>query len=133
MMKRGWRATAAALGIALAVGVLLAGMPSPAGALPPATVTLDLAAGQTVPGRCDDATVTVSPDKTGQEVEIQRLTDGAWSVFASGTLGPGSTVTIPLCFGWGALGTVSLRAAWKSDGVHEGAKSPPVDLPVHRA
>jgi serine-type D-Ala-D-Ala carboxypeptidase/endopeptidase (penicillin-binding protein 4) len=133
MTKRGSRAIAAALGIVIAVGVLLAGMPSPAAALPPATVTMDLASPWTVPGRCDDATVTVSPDKTGQQVEVQRLSDGAWSAFATGTLGPGSTVTIPLCFGWGALGIVSLRAAWESDGANESATSPPADLPVRRA
>ncbi len=133
MMKRGSRATAAALGIVIVAGVVLAGMASPAAALPPATITMDLAAAQTVPGRCDDATVAVSPDKTGQQVEVQRFLDGAWSPFATGTLGPGSTVSIPLCFGWGSLGTVALRAAWRSDGVNDGATSPPVDLPVHRA
>ena len=131
MNTRGSRAAGAALGILIAVA--LTGMPSPAVALPPATVTLHLAASQTVPGRCDDATVTVSPDKTGQEVEVQRLEDGAWSTFATGTLGSGSTVTIPLCFGWGALGIVPLRAAWRSDGVNAGATSPRVDLTVHRA
>jgi D-alanyl-D-alanine carboxypeptidase/D-alanyl-D-alanine-endopeptidase (penicillin-binding protein 4) len=114
-------------------GLLLAVMSLPAAALPPSTVTLDLASSQTVPGRCDDATVTVSPDKTGQQVEVQRLEDGVWATFATGTLGPGSTVTIPLCFGWGALGIVPLRAAWDSDGVNASGTSPRVDLPVHRA
>jgi D-alanyl-D-alanine carboxypeptidase len=133
MMTRGSRARAAGVGVVIAVGVLIAGVPSAAVALPPATVTLEMAADQTVPGRCDGATVTVSPDKTGQQVEVQRLLDGAWSALATGTLGPGSTVTIPLCFGWGALGTVTLRAAWETDGVNDSATSPPVDLSVHRA
>jgi D-alanyl-D-alanine carboxypeptidase len=120
--------------VAAAAGLLVAlsGQPAVA-ALPPATATLHLAAPTTVPGRCDDATVTVSPDKTGQAVTIQRLLGSTWRTLATATLQPGSTVTIPLCFGWGGLGTVPLRSSWQSDGLHAGDTSPRIDLPVRRA
>jgi D-alanyl-D-alanine carboxypeptidase len=117
---------------ALLAGVILADA-TPASALPPATVTLHLAATVTVPGRCDDATVTVFPDKTGQHVTVQRLVGSMWTVLVTATLGAGSTVTVPLCFGWGALGTVPLRSAWQSDGVNAGDTSPRIDLLVRRA
>jgi D-alanyl-D-alanine carboxypeptidase len=96
-------------------------------------VTLSLAASATVPGRCDDATVTVAPDKAGQDVTIQRLVGSTWTVLETASLQPGSTVTVPLCFGWGALGTVPLRSAWQSDGVDAGDTSSRVDLSVRRA
>src|SRR5690348_7015267 len=104
MMKRGWRAAGVALGVLVAAGIVLTGIPSPAAALPPATVTMTLASPFTVPGRCDDATLMVGPDKTGRPVLVQRLVNGAWSTMRTGTLSAGSTVTIPLCFGWSALG-----------------------------
>jgi D-alanyl-D-alanine carboxypeptidase len=133
MTKRRSRTIAAAAGFAVSAVIVLAGLPSPALALPPATVTLDLESSWTVPGRCDDATVTVFPDKTGQQVAVQRLLNGDWTTFATGTLGAGSTATIPLCFGWASLGIVPLRASWESDGVNAGATSPRVDLTVRRA
>ena len=92
--------------------IVLAGMPAPRDGAAAGDGHAGPGVALDVPGRCDDATVTVTPDKTGQQVAVQRLENGAWSTFATGTLGAGSTATIPLCFGWGSLGIVPLRAAW---------------------
>jgi D-alanyl-D-alanine carboxypeptidase len=119
--------------VLIAATIITLGGPSPALALPPATVTLSLSATVTVPGRCVDATVTVSPDKTGQDVSIQHLVGSTWQVLTTATLQSGSTVTVPLCFGWGSRGTVHLRSAWQSDGVDAGDTSNSHDLVVRRA
>lgn len=131
--KRGHRDLATAWVVLAAATIITLGGQSPALALPPATVTLSLSATDTVPGRCVDATVTVSPDKTGQDVSIQHLVGSTWQMLTTATLQSGSTVTVPECFGWGSRGTVHLRSAWQSDGVDAGDTSNPHDLVVRRA
>jgi D-alanyl-D-alanine carboxypeptidase len=130
--KRGYRVLAAGWMVVAATLFALDGQTA-AVALPPATVTLALSAEVTVPGRCVDAAVTVSPDKTGQHVTIQHLVGSAWQALTTATLQSGSAVTVSLCFGWGARGTLHLRSAWQSDGVDAGDTSNPHDLVVKRA
>jgi len=118
---------------ALSLAACLIGTGSVATASAPAVVTLSLSNTWTVPGRCVRATVGVTPDKAGQTVTIQHQAGGSWTRVTSGVLGSGSTVTVPVCLGWGFLGNVPLRASWPSDGQNAAAVSPARTLTVQRA
>jgi D-alanyl-D-alanine carboxypeptidase/D-alanyl-D-alanine-endopeptidase (penicillin-binding protein 4) len=83
---------------------------APAARVTASTITLALASGTTVPGRCVDATATVTPDATGSRVAIQRLRGGSWTTVRAGTLGSTSSLEVSVCFGWSLLGAVRLRA-----------------------
>jgi len=131
--RRSLRLGAVPLLAALSFAAGLIGTTPAATASAPAVVTLSLSSTWTVPGRCDQATVSVTPVKTGQTVTIQRQAGGSWTRVTSGTLGSGSTVTLSVCFGWAFLGTVPLRASWPTDGQNAGAVSPTRTLVVQRA
>jgi len=124
---------AAVLGTALALGAGLAIGQHSATAQSPATLTLAPSTSVTAPGRCVQATVTISPDKTGQTVALQEFGADGWTTVASGTLGPGSTVTVPLCFGWANLGAVPVRASWNTDGQDASGLSPAATITVRKA
>lgn len=99
----------------------------------PAAITLTLSAAGTVPGRCVDATVAVVPDRPDQSVTIQRWRAGSWEAVTTATLGPGSTISLPLCFGWSEIGILPLRAKWPSDGAVGTGMSSTVQLTVREA
>jgi D-alanyl-D-alanine carboxypeptidase/D-alanyl-D-alanine-endopeptidase (penicillin-binding protein 4) len=81
-----------------------------AGDAGPATVTLALSTRALAAGSCLGATITVEPDGTGHDVQLQRATRNGWRTIAAGTLGAGSQVLVRACFGWSDLGRVRLRA-----------------------
>src|SRR5919198_1454093 len=99
-----------------------------------AAVTLTSSSPATAAGECARLTVTVSPDKTGQNVLIQRHRDWGWQRIDTDVLGPGSVVLARPCFAWGDLGTVSLRARWPSQDVrNDSGVSAPIPLQIVKA
>jgi serine-type D-Ala-D-Ala carboxypeptidase/endopeptidase (penicillin-binding protein 4) len=111
--------------------------PAPAvagGALHPATVTLSLSSRSVAAGDCVLTTTVVDPNKTGQDVWVQRRRgDGAWETVATPTLSAHSWARADVCVGWGDLGTLRLRSVWPAkDPDNEGVSSTP-DLRVGRA
>ncbi|HXY72317.1 MAG TPA: D-alanyl-D-alanine carboxypeptidase [Actinomycetota bacterium] len=131
--RRTLRLGAVSLLAALSFAAGLIGTTPAATAEAPAAVTFSLATTWTVPGRCVEATVTVTPDKAGQTVTIQHLVSGSWIPLTSATLDGDSALSVPLCFGWAWMGTFPLRASWPTDGVSAGATSPPRSLTIRRA
>lgn len=131
--RRSLRLGAVPLLAALSFASGVVGTVPAATAAAPAVVTLSLSSTWTVPGRCVQAAVGVSPDKTGQTVTIQRLAGGSWTRVTSAVLGSGSTMRVPVCLGWAFLGGVPLRASWPGDGQNAGAVSPTRALTVQRA
>ncbi len=85
-------------------------------------------------GECATLFVTVSPDKTGQTVWIQRRRAGKWQRILTVPLGEGSVVVARPCFVWGDLGTVEVRARWPNqDGFNETGTSAPIALQIVKA
>jgi D-alanyl-D-alanine carboxypeptidase/D-alanyl-D-alanine-endopeptidase (penicillin-binding protein 4) len=96
-----------------------------------AAVTLTPASPSTAAGECAGLSVAVSPDKTGQNVVIQRHRDWGWQRIHTDTLRPGSVAPARPCFGWGDLGSVQLRARWPSqDPSNDAGLSTPITLQV---
>ena len=133
LRKRSRLVAAAVLGTSLTLAAGLAAGDHTATAQAPAALTLELSDSATSPGRCVQATVTVSPDKTGQTAAVEESAGSGWTDVASATLGPGSTATVPLCFGWASLGSVAVRASWTTDGQDASAVSPTMLLAVRKA
>jgi D-alanyl-D-alanine carboxypeptidase/D-alanyl-D-alanine-endopeptidase (penicillin-binding protein 4) len=85
-------------------------------------------------GNCAQLSVTVSPDKTGQVVRIQRKRAWGWQTIATATLEQGSAAVASPCFGWDDMGTVRLRARWPAqDALNAGASGPGLSLDVVKA
>jgi D-alanyl-D-alanine carboxypeptidase/D-alanyl-D-alanine-endopeptidase (penicillin-binding protein 4) len=64
--------------------------------------------------------VTVSPDKSGQNVELQRLSGTRWRTVETLPLDATSSTSTSPCFGWEDIGVVRLRVRWpKQDEVNE--------------
>lgn len=85
-------------------------------------------------GNCTSLTVSVLPSKAGQSIRIQRQAGERWHTIQTPVLDPSSQAAAELCFGWGSLGTVPLRATWpKQDDLNVGGSSEVFGLEVLRA
>ncbi|MEX2101011.1 MAG: D-alanyl-D-alanine carboxypeptidase, partial [Actinomycetota bacterium] len=105
-----------------------------AGVPDPATVTLALSTRKLPAGSCLDATITVGPDRTGQDVQLQRATREGWRTIARIPLGPGSQALVRTCMHWSDLGTVRLRSRWpRQDADNETGVSAIKDVKVVKA
>jgi D-alanyl-D-alanine carboxypeptidase len=71
-----------------------------------------LVASSLVAGSCPRVSVTISPDKSGQNVLLQRLVGTTWQTIQSLTLDASSSATAKPCFGWDDIGVVHLRLRW---------------------
>jgi serine-type D-Ala-D-Ala carboxypeptidase/endopeptidase (penicillin-binding protein 4) len=63
-------------------------------------------------GSCVRIEVTVTPDKSGQLVQLQRKTGQGWTTVQELTLDAASSAATRPCFGWDDIGIVRLRATW---------------------
>jgi D-alanyl-D-alanine carboxypeptidase/D-alanyl-D-alanine-endopeptidase (penicillin-binding protein 4) len=85
-------------------------------------------------GGCARVSVSVSPDKTGQVVRVQRARSWGWQTIASVALTEGSVAVAQPCFGWADIGRVRLRARWPAqDPLNVAASGTPVTLKVVKA
>jgi D-alanyl-D-alanine carboxypeptidase/D-alanyl-D-alanine-endopeptidase (penicillin-binding protein 4) len=85
-------------------------------------------------GNCAELSITVSPDKTGQVVRVQRKRPWGWRTITTVTLGEGSAAVASPCFGWDDMGTVRLRARWPAqDALNAAASGPTLSLDVVKA
>src|SRR6266542_5458682 len=99
-----------------------------------ASVTLAPGSLSVSAGECATLTVSVSPDKTGQAVWIQRRRSWGWQRIQTAALGEGSVVVARPCFRWGDMGTLSLRARWpRQDQLNEAGTSSPIALRIVKA
>jgi D-alanyl-D-alanine carboxypeptidase/D-alanyl-D-alanine-endopeptidase (penicillin-binding protein 4) len=99
-----------------------------------ALVQASLPSGVLGAGNCADMSISVSPDKTGQEVRIQRSRPWGWQTIATVTLAEGSAALASPCFGWNDIGTVRLRARWPAqDPLNAPASGPVLSLDVVKA
>ena len=99
-----------------------------------AAVTLTPASYSVAAGECATLSVSVSPDKTGQAVWIQRHRSWGWQRIQTVPLGQGSVAVARPCFRWGDLGALSIRARWPSqDELNEVGKSSPLTLQIVKA
>jgi D-alanyl-D-alanine carboxypeptidase/D-alanyl-D-alanine-endopeptidase (penicillin-binding protein 4) len=100
----------------------------------PAAVTLTPAATSVSAGECATLIVTVSPDKTGQMVWIQRRRSWGWQRIQTVPLGEGSVAVARPCFRWGDLGALWLRARWPTqDELNETGNASPTALRIVKA
>jgi len=71
-------------------------------------------------GSCPTVHASVSPDKSGQNVELQRLAGSRWRTVETLPLDATSSASTSPCFGWEDSGMVRLRVRWpKQDEVNE--------------
>lgn len=99
-----------------------------------AAVTLMPASTSVSAGECATLTVSVSPDKTGQAVWIQRRRSWGWQRIQTVPLGEGSVAVAQSCFRWGDLGALWLRARWPSqDELNEAGNGAPEALQIVKA
>jgi D-alanyl-D-alanine carboxypeptidase len=99
-----------------------------------AAVTLTPASSSVSAGECATLTVSVSPDKTGQSVWIQRRRSWGWQRIQTVPLGEGSLAVARPCFRWGDLGALRLRARWPSqDELNEVGASSLIALHIVKA
>jgi D-alanyl-D-alanine carboxypeptidase/D-alanyl-D-alanine-endopeptidase (penicillin-binding protein 4) len=101
-----YRVSLAAVGGCLAVG----SDPVPVGVR--AFVDSSLNASSLTPGSCPTIHATVSPDKSGQNVELQRLSGSGWLTVETLPLDASSSASTSPCFGWEDVGVVRLRLRW---------------------
>jgi D-alanyl-D-alanine carboxypeptidase/D-alanyl-D-alanine-endopeptidase (penicillin-binding protein 4) len=98
-----------------------------------AAVTLTMRAA-TAAGSCIRPTIEVQPAKAGHSVELQRGTAAGWRTLATEVLSRVSRTRPLLCFGWGSIGSVELRALWhQQDNRNLEGVATPVTLKVVRA
>ena len=85
-----------------------------------ALVDSSLIASSLTAGSCPTIHATVSPDKSGQNVELQRLSGSGWQTVETLALDASSSASTSPCFGWEDIGVVRLRVRWpKQDEVNE--------------
>ena len=85
-----------------------------------ALVDSSLIASSLTAGSCPNVNVTVSPDKSGQNVELQRLSGTRWRTLETLPLDATSSTSTSPCFGWEDIGVIRLRVRWpKQDEVNE--------------
>lgn len=76
----------------------------------------------------------VDPNKGGQEVELEQRRAAGWRTVDRAVLDPVSETTLRECFGWGSIGSVTLRVRWpKQDPVNATGASDRIVLEVVRA
>jgi D-alanyl-D-alanine carboxypeptidase len=109
-----YRVSLTAVGGCLAV----ASDPVPVGVR--ALVDSSLNASSLTPGSCPAIHATVSPDKSGQDIELQRLSESGWLTVETLSLDASSSASMSPCFGWDDIGVVRLRWRWpKQDQLNE--------------
>jgi len=77
-----------------------------------ASVESMLLASSLTAGSCLDLNVTVSPDKSGQSVELQRRSPSGWTTIGTLALDATSSASARPCFEWADIGIVRLRVRW---------------------
>jgi D-alanyl-D-alanine carboxypeptidase len=71
-------------------------------------------------GSCPSIHATVSPDKSGQDIDLQRLSGSGWQTVETLQLDASSSASTSPCFGWEDIGIVRLRLRWpKQDELNE--------------
>jgi D-alanyl-D-alanine carboxypeptidase len=99
-----------------------------------ALVDSSLIASSLTAGSCPTIHATVSPDKSGQNVELQRLSGSAWQTVETLALDASSSASTSPCFGWEDIGVVRLRVRWpKQDEVNEPAIGIVLALRIEKA
>jgi len=97
-------------------------------------VDSSLIASSLTAGSCPTIHATVSPDKSGQNVELQRLSGSAWQTVETLALDASSSASTSPCFGWEDIGVVRLRVRWpKQDEVNEPAIGIVLALRIEKA
>jgi serine-type D-Ala-D-Ala carboxypeptidase/endopeptidase (penicillin-binding protein 4) len=97
-------------------------------------VTQGVASISVAAGECATLTVSVSPDKTGQVVWIQRRRSWGWQRIQTVPLAEGSVALARPCFAWGDLGGLSLRVRWpRQDELNEASNGSPIALQIVKA
>jgi D-alanyl-D-alanine carboxypeptidase/D-alanyl-D-alanine-endopeptidase (penicillin-binding protein 4) len=85
-------------------------------------------------GHCTRVSVSVSPNKAGQEVRLQRARTWGWQTIATVAVAEDSVVVAKTCFGWDDIGMVRLRARWPAqDALNAAGSGPAVALKVVKA
>ena len=100
-----------------------------------ARVDVALVAGSLAAGTCGvSLTATVSPDKAGQRVEVERRRPDGWTTIDVLTLDDASRATTRLCARWQDIGIVHLRVRWPAqDRLNDAATSMAVAYRIHEA
>ena len=93
-----------------------------------------LVTGSTQAGSCVDVSMSVTPERPGQIVELQRRTRDGWKVIERLTLDPASHALASPCFTSHDVGIVRLRVRWVAqDTLNETSKSPVLAFEVSKA
>jgi D-alanyl-D-alanine carboxypeptidase/D-alanyl-D-alanine-endopeptidase (penicillin-binding protein 4) len=109
-----YRVSLAAVGGCQAVG----SDPVPVGVR--ALVDSSLNASSLTAGSCPTIHATVSPDKSGQNIQLQRLSGSGWQTVETLPLDASSSASTSACFALEDLGVVRLRIRWpKQDELNE--------------
>jgi len=83
-------------------------------------VDSSLIASSLTAGSCPAIHATVSPDKSGQDIDLQRLSGSGWQTVETLQLDASSSASTSPCFGWEDIGIVRLRLRWpKQDELNE--------------
>jgi D-alanyl-D-alanine carboxypeptidase/D-alanyl-D-alanine-endopeptidase (penicillin-binding protein 4) len=123
-----YRVTLAAVGGCQAAG----SDPVPVGVR--ALVDSSVIASSLTAGSCRAIHATVSPDKSGQNVELQRLVGSGWQTVETLPLDASSSASTSPCFGWEDIGVVRLRVRWpKQDELNESGIGIVLDLRIEKA
>ena len=106
--------------ILAAVGVCLTAGSDPVLVGVRALVDTTLIASSLTVGSCPSIHATVSPNKLGQTIELQRLFDSGWRTVETLPLDASSSASTNPCFGWDDIGVVRIRLRWpKQDALNE--------------
>ncbi|HEX6231187.1 MAG TPA: D-alanyl-D-alanine carboxypeptidase [Actinomycetota bacterium] len=98
-----------------------------------ALVDASLVTGAARAGDCVDVSVTVSPAKPGQSVELQRRR-GGWQVLETLTLDERGAALARPCLGWEDIGILRLRVRWsQQDPLNAAGTSAVLPLEVTKA
>ena len=93
-----------------------------------------LVTGSTQAGSCVDVSMSVTPERPGQIVELQRRTRDGWKVIERLTLDPASHALASPCFTSHDVGIVRLRVRWVAqDTLNETSTSPVLAFEVSKA
>ncbi|HET9249252.1 MAG TPA: D-alanyl-D-alanine carboxypeptidase [Actinomycetota bacterium] len=93
-----------------------------------------LVAGSTEAGSCVDVSMSVTPERPGQSVELQRRTRHGWRLVERLTLDPASQALASPCFTHRDVGVVRLRVRWVAqDPLNETGTSPVLAFEVTEA
>ncbi len=93
-----------------------------------------LVTGSTQAGSCVDVSMSVTPERPGQIVELQRRTGHGWRVIERLTLDPASQALSSPCLTSHDIGVVRLRVRWVAqDTLNETSMSPVLAVEVSRA